>query len=91
MKIAIYPTASSYRYYKRTGLIATAPISDALESVGIKHIDLHVFFADYLDDRSYCEILTMPESCQGHYSPEGNLAVATALKEVIQPMIKNSP
>jgi len=83
--IVIYPTGSSYEYYKRTGVTATAPITDALDRADTNYLDLHVYFSNYLKDRSYCEILTMPDSCIGHYNPEGNRAVAMALKDRIQP------
>ena len=85
--LVIYPTSSSYRYYKKTGIIATQPISESALKKGIRHLDLHEPFAQYLGERSYCEVLTMPDSCVGHYNHTGNIAVAGFIRDVLEPML----
>jgi len=78
--VVIFPTISSFRYYKRTGNIATQPISTRLESNSISHIDTHQGISDYLGERDYCELLVNPEECSGHLNPEGNELIANLLK-----------
>jgi len=86
--VVIYPTVSSHDYYKRTGIVATAPITAELDKLGIKHLDLHSFFAEHLGDMSICEVIT--NNCTGHFNAAGNIAVATALKTAIGPLISNT-
>lgn len=85
--LVLYPTASSYRYFKSTGISATQAIADEARNLGIPYLDLHEPFAQHLGERNYCELLTMPESCAGHYNPEGNRAVASLINEILEPMI----
>ena len=85
--LVIYPTASSYSYFKRTGISATQAIVDDARKLGITYLDLHEPFANHLGERNYCELLTMPESCTGHYNPEGNRAVAGLIKVILEEII----
>ena len=42
------------------------------------------YFDRHLGGRSFCEMVTMPESCEGHYNEEGNRVVARAVKEFLE-------
>jgi len=78
--VLVFPTASSYRYYKRTGEVITQPLLDSLAASNIDHVYVHQKIADYLGERDYCEILTRTENCSGHYNAEGNRLIAAIVK-----------
>lgn len=85
--VIIYPTPSSFDYFRRTGNSATDPISQAADKQGIEFLDLHEPFSRHLGDRSYCDLLTMADSCEGHYNAEGNRVVAGIISGLLKPMI----
>lgn len=81
--VVVFPTSSSYKYYKRTGILATQALLDGLQRNDIVYLDVHEQFAEYLGERSYCEMLVDVENCAGHYNPEANRVVATVLKQYL--------
>ena len=86
--VLIFPTVSSFKNYKRTGTLTTQPLLDALQRNSIAHIDVHQGISDYLGERDYCEIMTNPESCFGHFNPEGNRIIAILMKQQIESLPK---
>jgi hypothetical protein len=70
--VVTFATPTSMELFASTGEIALAPLHDALGSRGIDVLDLHRPFADRLGDESYCELLTKPEICRGHFNARGN-------------------
>jgi hypothetical protein len=70
--VVTFATPASMELFASTGEIAIAPLLDALESRGIDVLDLHRPFADRLGEESYCEVLTKPELCRGHFNALGN-------------------
>src|SRR5262249_696004 len=74
--VLIFPTARDFTSFKRTGSIATQPLTDILEVRGIRHLELYHAFAERLGDRSFCELVTDPATCTGHFNAEGNKMVA---------------
>jgi len=74
--VVIFPTVASFNYFKRTGTIATQPLSDALQRLNIDHFDVNADFSEYLGERSYCEMMNNVASCSGHYNAEGNRVIA---------------
>lgn len=76
----LYPTGASYKLARRTGMPTFGALAAALEARGIPARDLTADFAAYLGDRSFCELLSSPSACAGHYNPEGNRVVAQAMQ-----------
>lgn len=70
--VVTFATPASMELFASTGEIALAPLLDALGSRGIDILDLHRPFADRLGDESYCELLTKPDICRGHFNARGN-------------------
>ncbi len=79
--LTIFPTVSSYRYFKRTGELATQSLVDAATKYGVHYIDLHLGIDEYLGDRDYCDLLK--RGCKGHLNPEGNRVVANLLHTML--------
>ena len=74
--VLVFATPASMEYFRDSGALVTQPLLDALDAEGVDHLDLHRPLLARLGSRSYCEILTKPERCRGHYSAEGNQLVA---------------
>jgi hypothetical protein len=81
--ILLFPTPSSYKYYRRTGKLALQGLIDATKRANIDCLDLTVGLAHYLGERSYCELLIDPERCDGHHNPEGDRVVATLVYDFL--------
>jgi hypothetical protein len=76
----LFPTEASYRLTRRTGTSALGPLTKEIEARGIPVLDLTMDFARHLGERSFCELLTHPAACVGHYDAEGNRVVAEAVR-----------
>ena len=79
--VIIYPTGRSFKQFKRTGLIVTRPLGDGLGHRGIKYLDLHQAFSERVEEKGFCELLTRPGGCVGHFNAEGNRLVADIVYE----------
>jgi hypothetical protein len=78
--VALHPSPASYDLARRTGASAFDPLATELRRVGIPVRDLTTDFAAYLGERTFCELLVRPAACWGHYNPEGNRVVASAMQ-----------
>lgn len=76
----IYPSGASYKLTRRTGVSTFRALAAELEAHGVPARDLTADFSAYLGERSFCELLTFPAACGGHYNPEGNRVVAAAMQ-----------
>lgn len=76
----LYPSGASYKLTRRTGVPTFRALVAELEARGVPARDLTADFAAYLGERSFCEILTSPGACTGHYNAEGNRLVAQAMQ-----------
>lgn len=81
--VLIFPTARAFISFKRSGSIATQPLTDILKMRGIRHLELYQAFAERLGDRSFCELVTDPATCTGHFNGEGNKIVADVVSGYI--------
>jgi hypothetical protein len=81
--VVLYPAPRGYDEFRRTGVSPFQPLTDALRKHGISTFDLSEDFSRELGDRKFCDIVTFPRSCRGHYNPEGNLIVATAMERYL--------
>src|SRR5262249_50297898 len=77
--VLIFPTPRAFASFKRIGAIPTQPLTDILKMRGIRHLELYHAFAERLGDRSFCELVTDPATCTGHFNAEGNKMVADAV------------
>lgn len=77
--VVLFPSMTGYEHGRRTGTPVYATLTAALAARGLDVLDLTADFAARLGTRSFCEILTQPVSCAGHYGAEGNEIVATAV------------
>lgn len=75
MAVVVFPTPSSFAYFREHGVITTQPLLDGLAERGIRYVELSRGIARYLGDRDYCE-LVVGRDCRGHYTAEGNQVVA---------------
>lgn len=74
--VLIFRPPASLEYLQSTGRLATQPLLGALESRGVDYLELHQPVLEVLGSRSFCELLTEPEECHGHFNAEGNGLVA---------------
>ena len=82
--VIIFPTPSSYdRFEKGHDLITRALMAD-LETNGVAVLDVTSGFAKSLKGRSYCELLTEPQSCTGHLNAHGNRVLAGVVFEFLR-------
>jgi hypothetical protein len=81
--VVLFPSGASYNLNLATGESAFAPLVAALDERGIRSRDLTQDIATYLGERSFCELLTDPDRCTGHYNAEGNRVVAVAAHKLL--------
>ncbi len=79
--VIIFPSASSFYLFRHTGKSPFNSLATTLNEKGIPTRDLTEYFATYLKDRDFCEILL--RGCAGHFTAEGNEVVAKAVQESI--------
>jgi len=82
--VLLFPTISSYKHFNATGHLATQPLVDEFENLGIPYLELTSLFAKHLRGQEYCEIVTRPEKCAGHLNAEGNRIVAEFVHTYIE-------
>ena len=78
--VVVFPSLTAYELSRRAGGSPYASLTTALEARGIVVRDLIADFAGHLGERSFCEILTQPSRCAGHYNAEGNRLVAAVVQ-----------
>lgn len=77
--VIIYPTGRSFKEFKKTGRIAITPLVVELERRGIRFVDLHEAFGHRVGSEQFCNLLTQPTGCVGHFNAEGNRMIAEIL------------
>lgn len=82
--VILFPTPSSFEWYRETGTLALDLLAEDLQANGIPVLDLTVEFDQRLVGRTFCEILTRPEICEGHLNPEGNAMLAEILVDYLE-------
>ncbi len=75
----LFPSASAYKLARSTGVSPLEPLAAALEARGQRTRDLTTDLANYLGERSVCELMTEQEACRGHYNINGNRVLADAV------------
>lgn len=70
--VVIFPTRSSYRWFRKTGKLATGALADRLIASGIPALDLTQPIAEKLGERNYRQIL----GGGSHFNAEGYRFVA---------------
>ncbi len=81
--VVIFPTPASFKYFQDRGVLATQPLLDALGQRGIDYVELSQGITEYLGKRDYCELLTFPTNCSGHFNAEGNRVVADLVHRLL--------
>lgn len=81
--VLIYPTARSFKHFKETGELVTRPLSDDLERRHIPTLDLHEEFGKRVEKQGFCDLLTQPAVCAGHFNLKGNVMVSEIVHEYL--------
>jgi hypothetical protein len=81
--VLIYPTARSFKQFKETGELVTRPLLDELERRRIPFLDLHEEFGRRVEHQAFCDLLTQPAACAGHFNPRGNVVVSEIVHEYL--------
>jgi hypothetical protein len=79
--VIIYPTGRSFKRFKETGVIVTRPLIENLERRRIPYLDLHEGFGKRVEPQGFCDLLTQPAKCTGHFNGEGNAMVSEIVYE----------
>ncbi len=82
--IQILPTPTAIATFQATGTWPYAPLIDAMAAKGIEVVNLGPPFIERLGGRKLCELLTHPESCNGHYNSEGYATLAEIVHSVMR-------
>jgi hypothetical protein len=82
--LQILPTPTAIATFKSTGKWAYGPLIDLMAAKGIEVVNLGPEFMQRIGDRKLCELLTHPESCNGHYNSEGYAMLASIVQSVIR-------
>jgi len=81
--VLIYPTARSFKQFKETGELVTRPLVDDLGRRNIPTLDLHEEFGKRVEQQAFCDLLTQPTICAGHFNPKGNVMVSEIVHEYL--------
>ena len=84
--VLIYPTARSFKQFKETGELVTRPLIDDLERRHISTLDLHEEFGKRVEKQGFCDLLTQPAACAGHFNLKGNVMVSEIVHEYLVKM-----
>jgi hypothetical protein len=80
--LLIYPTPRSFKQFKETGRVITRPLIENLERRRIPYLDLHAGFGKRVEKPGFfCDLLTQPAKCAGHFNSEGNAMVSDIVYE----------
>jgi len=74
--IVLFPTPKSYAYFEKTGQSALVGLAQALDSLGIRYLDLAPAIRRELSGRAYCDLVNAEGNCVGHFNAQGNELVA---------------
>jgi hypothetical protein len=74
--VVLFPTPKSYAYFEKTGQSALTNLAQGMDRVGIRYLDFSPAISRELTGRRYCDLMTMPENCVGHFNAQGNELVA---------------
>jgi hypothetical protein len=74
--VVMLPVAKSFRQHAIRGEFEYAPLVAALAAKGVQTYDPGPAMLEALAGRSYCELFTQRNSCDGHYSILGNTMMA---------------
>ncbi len=80
----LIPMPSSYDWFLESGNLAMQALADDLQNNGIRVIDLIPIFAERLAGGSFCELLSHPAECRGHFNEQGNRMLAEILYDYLQ-------
>ncbi len=83
----IFPSRSGYEYYVKTRKLPVELFLHALEQRKIPYLHLTRKLKERLQDRRICAILARPNTCSGHFGPEGNRLIAEILFDHLQQTI----
>lgn len=79
--VLIYPTGRSFKQFKETGRVVTRPLIENLERRRIPYLDLHAGFGKRVEKQGFCDLLTQPAQCAGHFNSKGNAMVSDIVYE----------
>ena len=82
--VVIFPAPSSIRFHRERGENAAQSLKDSLATGDIKMLDLIELIPALLEGKSYCDILTARERCQGHFNRQGNQLVAEIIHDYVR-------
>jgi hypothetical protein len=82
--VILFPTPASFTTFKNTKLSVFDPLVNGLQKKGISVVDLTKDFAAHLQERNFCDIVTIHDACVGHFNPEGNRMVAAIVAHYIR-------
>ncbi len=74
--VLFFPSPSSFAWYHEQHTLAIQPLIDELNAQGIEQLALTPALSQILDGESFCEILSIPERCAGHFNERGNYMIA---------------
>ena len=81
--VIIFPSPSSFAWYKENQTLSTKPLVDLLETKGIEVLSLTPLLDEMLEDDPYCEILTKSGQCIGHFNEQGNQMIAEIVAQYL--------
>jgi hypothetical protein len=85
--MVLFPTQSAHRRFEKEGHWAHRPLAEAMENAGLHVLDVSPDFAERAKSLQggFCDLLTFPETCRGHYNAAGYRLVAEAVHRAIEP------
>lgn len=82
--VVVFTSPSAFFQREAGSSWAQEPLVNALQTRGLRTLDLGPIFREYLNGESICTLMRYPETCDGHYNEEGYALVAESVAPVIQ-------
>ena len=83
----VFTSPSAFFQYEAGAGWAQEPLVNALQSRGLRTLDLGPVFHEHLNGESICTLMRYPEACDGHYNEEGYSLVAESVAATIREFI----
>ena len=81
--VITFPSPSSYKKFKSTGIPSLEPLLKNLTEIGTPYLNSESYLSAQLGERSICELLADIQGCVGHFNSEGNKMVAEIVSNYI--------
>lgn len=74
--VILFPSPSSFAWYQEHQTLISQPLVDQLTSQDIELLTLTPALAQLLNGDDFCELLSKPKQCVGHFNNRGNQMIA---------------